>query len=171
MNKSQRTTIRESIHKAANHLGSARELAEGGYRFSDAVLSAQLCVELSVKAILNLLDVQFPPKHGWSKDDVKEIARQINERDLLGKLSAAYLGGLVPLPRLIHRMNFWSQYYLESKYGIEAGLLASAESLFERADAEHAIGHAVGSLAAAQAIDNLEEEKLAELLPPTRKPR
>jgi hypothetical protein len=52
-------------------------------------------------------------------------------------------------------MNFWAQFYITAKYGFEAEYLASAQNLFEKAEAELAIRHA-------------EECSLAATIVPTR---
>jgi hypothetical protein len=64
----------------------------------------------------------------------------------------------------LFRANFWSQFYLEAKYGMEAGYLAPAQQLFEQEDAELAARHADGCLRAARHLLYLPEERLAELV-------
>jgi hypothetical protein len=131
---------------------------------SDAIQASQVCVELSVKSILTMLDVPFPPSHGWNRQQLAEIAKHIEERGLLDRLSSQHLEFVVPLPRLLFRANFWSQFYLEAKYGMEAGYLAPAQQLFEQEDAELAARHADGCLRAARHLLYLPEERLAELV-------
>jgi HEPN domain-containing protein len=142
----------------------AKEHLKSIYRVSDSVQASQVCVELSVKAVLTLLNIPFPPSHGWNRQQLAEIAKQIKNRDLLGRLARQHLDYTVPLPRLLFRANFWSQFYLESKYGFEAGHLAPAQDLFEKEDAELAVKHADDCLRAARHLLYLPEEKIAQLV-------
>ena len=131
---------------------------------SDAVQAAQQSIELSVKALLTVLNLQYPPSHGWSRKEIAELAKQIRQRDLQTKLKQVSLDFIVRLPRLLFRTNFWSQFYLEAKYGFEAEHLAPAQDLFEKDDAELAVKHADDCLWSVRACRNLPDEKLAELL-------
>jgi HEPN domain-containing protein len=164
VDENKRKTISGWIDKASNHLDTAREHLKSIYRVSDSIQASQVCVELSVKAILTLLDVPFPPSHGWNRQQLAEIAKHIKDRDLLTKLANQHLNYSVPLPRLLFRANFWSQFYLEAKYGFEAGHLAPAQELFEKEDAELAAKHADDCFRAAWQLLYLPEEKLAELV-------
>jgi HEPN domain-containing protein len=88
MNKNKRKMIEGWINKASNQLQVAREHSKSSYRCSEVIEAAQECIELSVKAVLAILNVKFPPSHEW-KPDKKEfaaIAGQIQERQLLHKL-------------------------------------------------------------------------------------
>jgi HEPN domain-containing protein len=64
----QRKTIEGWIDKASNHLQTARDHAKSGYRCSEAVQAAQECIELSVKSVLSLLNITYPPAHYWSPE-------------------------------------------------------------------------------------------------------
>ncbi len=162
MDKSKRHIIEGWIDKASNRLSTAKEHVKGCVHYSDAVQDAQVCVELSVKAILALLDVEFPKAHGWDKEKLAKIAEQIQKIRLLDKLAEKYLH--MGLPRLIFLANFWDQFYLTAKYGMEAGYLASAQDLFGRAEAELAVSHAQECHAAASQLRFLPEEELAALI-------
>src|SRR5215467_475479 len=122
MNDTQRKTIEGWINKASNQLQTAKEYAQAAYRCSEAVQAAQQCVELSVKSILSLLNITYPKAHEWAaeKAPFAAIAKQIQERKLVEKLTSQYLHHTIPLPRLLHLMNFWGRFYLVSKYGFEA---------------------------------------------------
>jgi HEPN domain-containing protein len=120
---------------------------ESHYTASDAVLAAQHCIELSVKAVLSLLDVPFPPNHGWERKQLVEI---VNDHQILNRLKDQGLSYTIPLPRLIFRMNVWSKFYEESKYGFEAGDMAPAQDLFEKEDAVLAVKHADDAYRAAR---------------------
>jgi HEPN domain-containing protein len=157
-------TLKGWVDKASNHLDIARESLKSYYRVSEAVQASQVCVELSVKAILTLLNIPFEPSHGWTRKQLAEIAKHINERGLLARLESQNHHYTVPLPRLLIRMNLWNHFYIEAKYGFEAGHLAPAQELFEKEDAELAVRHAEGCLRAAQRILHLSEDQIEELL-------
>ncbi len=112
------------IDKASNQLQIAQQLLESRVRWSEAVEASQESVELSVKAILSLLQVEFPLTHGWSNEALARIADQIQKRQLLLKLREQNLYWAARLPRLLLLANFWAQFYLPAKYGMEAGKLA-----------------------------------------------
>jgi HEPN domain-containing protein len=96
---------------------------------------------LSVKSLLTLLGIDYPRTHGWNKEQFAKIAEDIKERQLLEKLAAQDLPH-IRLPRLLFLVNFWAQFYLQSKYGFEAAYLASAKDLFDLEDAQLAVRHA-----------------------------
>lgn len=164
MDENKRKTIQGWIDKASNHLDAAKKHLEScvSDRVSDSIQASQVCVELSVKAILTLLDIPYPLTHGWSRKELGEIAKRIQERDLLNRLAAQDLHH-IRLPRLLFRANFWSQFYLEAKYGIEAGYLAPAQDLFEKEDAELAVKHANECYYAAFILRSVSQERLAAL--------
>ncbi len=164
MDSIKRKTVEGWIEKASNHLGFAKEKVKTYYFDSECVQAAQQCVELSVKAILEFLDIDYPHVHGWNKEQLEKIAKQIRDRQLLERLAEANLGHSVRLPRLIFLANFWAQFYLQSKYGLEAGYLASAKDLFEHEDAELAVRHAEQCQSAAWGLRCLDEQKLAAIV-------
>ena len=163
---SRRPTIADGwIDKASNHLQMARDHIKSRTRHSEVVESAQECIELSVKSALTLLHIQYAPSHGWEQDKKQfaAIAMQIQERNLLEKLAAHYLGSTVPLPRLLFLVNFWARFYSTAKYGFEAENLASAQELIHMEEAELAVKHAEECLGAASTLRYLAEDKLRSL--------
>ena len=166
MNNIQRKTIEGWIDKASNQLLAAKEHVKSSYQCSEAIQAAQQCIELSVKSILSLLCVKYPKAHEWPSDQkpFTAIARQIQERKLIEKLANQHLDYEIPLPRLIFLMNFWAQFYLESKYGFEAEYLSSAQDLFKRKEAELAVQHAEECQRAVSALRYYDKTKLASLL-------
>src|SRR6266852_4184588 len=107
----KRRIVEGWIDKAGNQLQVAKEHLKSYYRYSEAVQASQECVELSVKAVLSLLDVEYAPNHGWDKTQFSKIAEQIHARQVNEKLRAKHLGH-IRLPRLLLLTNFWSQFYL-----------------------------------------------------------
>jgi len=143
MNTRQVDTIRKSIDKAQTQLTEARNLLVTSYgrrQYSDAIVGAQVCIELSVKGLLALLGVRAGRTHGKGKEWLKSVADQIMERGLLEKLEKQNLRHEIRLPRLLFLMNHWAEFYLEAKhgYGDDLGYLAPAEELIERGDVENA---------------------------------
>jgi HEPN domain-containing protein len=167
MNGTPRSTIEGWIDKASNQLDSARDHAKHFRTASEAIQAAQQCVELSVKSVLSLLDITYPPAHEWQPDGkpFRDIAKQIRTRRLLERLAAQHIDHSVRLPRLLFLMNLWARFYLTAKYGFEVEQLAPASELFERDEADLSIQHADECLRAARFVLYLDHEKLASLLP------
>jgi HEPN domain-containing protein len=162
MDKSKRKVLEGWVEKASTHLQTAKDHLKGGVHYSDAVQACQVCVELSVKAILAFLDVEFSKAHGWDKEKLAKIAEQIQKRKVLDKLAEQFVH--IQLPRLIFLANFWDQFYLQAKYGMEAGYLASAQDLLNRDEADIAIKHAEECYNAAFQIRFLSEDKLEAIV-------
>ena len=156
------------IEKASNQLQVAKEHSKSSIQYSEAIQAAQECIELSVKSILSLLDITFSPSHGWEQDKKQfvTIAEQIQEKQIIDKLTAQYLNHIVNLPRFLFLVNFWAQFYTTAKYGFEAGYLAPAKDLFKKEEAELAVQHAQECYRAASHLRYLSEDKMAALLSP-----
>jgi HEPN domain-containing protein len=163
VDENKRKLIDGWIAKASNHLDTARTHVQSTYRISDAIQTAQVCVEMSVKAILAILEIGYPPSHGWNEKELRKIAEQIEERMLLTRMKEQDFGH-IGLPRLLVLVNFWDQFYIQAKYGIEAGNLAPAQDLFQKPEAELAIAHADECLSAAWYFQSTSGEKLAAIL-------
>jgi hypothetical protein len=112
------------------------------------------------------LDVPFSFSHGWKQDEnqFKKIAKQIQERQLLDKLAEQGLNHTVNLPRLLFLANLWGDFYIEAKYGYEAGNLAPAKDLCKEGEAKLAEQHALECYDAAYQVRSLGERQLAALL-------
>jgi HEPN domain-containing protein len=160
MEESNRRTIEGWIDKANNQLQAARKHMETHTQWSDAIEAAQESIELSVKSILSLLQVNYSLTHGWNNEALTQIANQIQKRQLLSKLRAHNVYWATRLPRLLLLANFWAQFYLPAKYGIEAGKLAPPQDLFEEPEAALAIRHAEECSRAASELRYLAEDKL-----------
>ncbi len=162
MNDNKRNLINGWLDKASNHLSSAREHVKS-YGISDAIQAAQLCVELSVKVVLTILELDFPHSHGWNEKQLRQIAEQIEKRRLLTRFKEQCWFNF-RLPRLLILVNFWEQFYIQAKYGVEAGNLAPAQDLFEKSEADLAIAHAEECLGQANFLRIQPEEKLTAIL-------
>ncbi len=167
MDESKRRMVEGWLDKASAHLQMAKEHLKSYYRVTEAIQASQVCVELSVKAVLTILGIDYPASHGWDEKQLAKIAAQVQDRKLPQRLAEQELG-YIRLPRLLILVNFWEQFYIQAKYGIEASNLAPPQDLFEREDAELAVRHADQCLSAADHIRYLSEERLAAILNPPR---
>lgn len=165
MDKNKRKTIEGLIDKAFNQLESAKQHLSFLHN-SEAVQAAQECIELSVKAILSFLEIEYPLSHQWKQDKAQfnNLAKQIKDRKVLDRLEELYLASAIPLPRLIFLMNFWAESYNAAKYGFEAGHLASAKDIFTVKEADLAVDNAEECYRAALNISVLSDEDLSILL-------
>jgi HEPN domain-containing protein len=165
LNKQKRNLIEGWLQKAFNQLHTAREHLKFACRPSESIQAAQECIELSVKAILSILNIQYSKKHGWeiNKEEFEKIAKQISDANILEKLANENLSH-IKLPRLIMLMNFWSQLYLPSKYGYSPNDLAPAKDLFDLKEAKLAVEHAEECYNSANILVHLSEDKLKKLL-------
>lgn len=152
------------VDQAGTHLSTARERAKSPYTVAEAVQSAQTCIELSVKAVLVFLDIDFPKAHGWGEKQMQALAEQVRKQRLMEKLAEHNHNWSVNLPRLFVLMNFWGEFYLLAKYGMEAGSLATPKELFQTEEAELAIRHAEECQRAASHLRYLTPEQTELLL-------
>jgi len=152
------------IDKAGNQLQAAKYHLKSYYRCSESIEASQECVELSVKSILSLLEIEYHLSHGWNREQFSSIAEQIQKKQLLEKLTAQNLYNSSRLPRLLLLANFWAQFYLPAKYGFEAGYLAPAQDLFTKQEAELAVQHAEECYRAVLELRYISEDKLVAIL-------
>ncbi len=171
MTNSKRRLIEGWIDKASNQLQAAQQYSKSYIQYSEAIQAAQECIELSVKSVLSLFNITFSHSHGWEQEKKQfiSIAEQIQKKRLIDKLTAQYLNHTVNLPRLLFLVNFWAQFYITAKYGLEAGHLAPAKDLFKKEEAELSIQHARECYEAASHLRYLGEDKMAILLSPYEK--
>jgi HEPN domain-containing protein len=164
LDRQKRKTLEGWIDTACTQLRSARDHLGSRRRYAACIEAAQECIELSVKAVLSLLAIEFEPRHAWNGDELASIAEQIQRRHLLETLKEQHLDHCAHLPRLLLLMNLWGPFYVPAKYGFEAGHLAPAEDLCGEGEAELALQHAAECHAAASELRHLSEERLAALL-------
>lgn len=162
MDEHKRKMVEGWIDKASNHLQVAKKSFDS-FNYSESIEASQECIELSVKSILSLLNIDHSKTHGWTKDQFLKIAKQIKEKKILTKLKKLYLDH-IKLPRLLLLNNFWAQFYIHAKYGIEAEHLAPPQELFNKKDAEFALNHAEECNRAASIFKNLNEDSLATII-------
>jgi HEPN domain-containing protein len=163
MSRSKRKTIEGWIEKAGHQLQAAKDHSQSYYHSSEAIEAAQECIELSIKSALFLLGIEYKFKHAWSWEDFVDIAKQIQQKQLLDRLEEQNVYYCLRLPRLLLLANLWGHFYLPAKYGF-AEYLASAQDLFEKQEAELAVLHAGECYQAALELRNLGEDKLAAIL-------
>jgi HEPN domain-containing protein len=151
MDKHKRNRIEGDLNKAQIHLNSAREHVKN-IHYSESVQASQVCIEFSVKSILDLLEVECPPRHKWGEKQLANIAKQIRDKQILEKPEAQY----IHVPRLLFLLNFWGEFYISAKYGFEEGDLAPARDLIRDGEAKLAVQHAEECwLAASQVFDQI----------------
>lgn len=164
MDPNKRKLAEGWLDQASTHLSTARERVKSHYTVAEAVQSAQFCVELSVKAVLVFLDIDFHKSHEWGEKQMKALADQVRSKKVMEKLAEHNLNWHVNLPRLLFLMNFWGEFYLLAKYGMEAGSLATPKELFQTDEAELAIRHAEECERAASHLRYLPPEQAKELV-------
>ncbi len=153
------------LNKARDQLQTAEKYIETRVNWSDAIQAAQQAIELSVKSLLLILNIDFPRQHAWDKDALAQIAAQIKQRELITAMQEQYIFWPTHLPRYLMIVNLWGHTYLPAKYGIEAHNLASPEELFEEPEAKLAVEHAKDCIRAASELSVAPCEKLASITP------
>ncbi len=144
MDESKLKMIDGWIKKASNKFYHAKDLIESRTQFSEVIQESQECIELSVKSLLLLLEIDFPHKHGWDLDSnqISEIIKKLKSKRVNEIIETKNLQYVVHLPRLLFLINFWSKFYIAAKYGISKEYFASADELFQKDEAELSIKHA-----------------------------
>lgn len=130
MDKNVRKKLEGWKDKAQKQLRIADDCLKR-HEYSESVQASQESIELSVKTILSLLEIEFPTSHEWKPESkpFDKIASQIKERKIIERIEEVRLYNL-RLPRLLFIFNFWGQFNTVAKYGYEKGDLASARDLF-----------------------------------------
>jgi HEPN domain-containing protein len=163
VDQNKRKMIEGWLTKASAHLHTAKEDLQSIHHITESIQASQVCVELSVKSILTTLEIEYPTTHGWDHKQLAKIAQRVHDRKLLQRLADHNLGH-IRLARLLTLVNFWDQFYLQAKYGIEAGNLAPPQDLFDHDEAELAAKHAYECWAAANHFRHLTDDVLAAIL-------
>ena len=115
------------LKQAGRRLRTAKgALDEDDYAF--AIRQSQECVELSLKAALRLVGIDYPKVH-----DVSLVLERVGDR--FPEWFAREVGFMAKASRTL------TEYRGPSVYGIEANLVPP-EELFDRDDAERALGYA-----------------------------
>lgn len=161
-NMRKRKLIEGWLDKASKQKRTAEEHLNSGVGQSESIQASQECIELSVKSILELLNIDYPRKHSWTRDQLGGLAKQIHERALVDKLAEHNLSHM-ELPRLLLLANLWGHLYVPAKYGYSDGYLAAAHELFRPNDAKLALEHATECYAAASELADLDDDKLSAI--------
>ncbi len=151
MERDNRRLAEGWIDKADKHLRKAEEYNKSYGHASEVVEAAQICVELSVKAVFKLLDIEYPYQHGIepNREQFKELARQL--RAFQNEFEVHTLS-YIRLPRLLFLLNFWSHFYTVAKYGYDVESLAAARELFGDNEAALAVENARECLTASRQL-------------------
>jgi len=110
---------------AYRQLQEAREKA-GAWQWADAAKAAQLCVELSVKGMLKLFDIEYPPEHDVS-DRLVMIPKKV-------KGLPDYVVESIARTRICSKV--WEPAHALAVYG---GIDISPSRLFKETDAKAAM--------------------------------
>ena len=151
------------IEKAGNQLRTAEGHLQSYMQFSECIQASQQCIELSVKAILLFVGIEYGSTHGLDPQQLSKVAKQIQDTGLLDKLADQNLAH-IRLPRLLFLANFWAQFYVTAKYGFQSGYLAAPKDLFDREEAVLSLQHANECFNAALQFRCLDDRKLAALV-------
>ena len=110
-------------------------------RYSESVSASQECIEFSVKAIFSFFNVEFTKEHKIREQKFKEVYNKIPQEC---KEKYNY-------PRIYLLSNFWSEFYIEAKYGFEI-LKIGSDKIFEKGEADLALQHAYETKEASWAV-------------------
>jgi HEPN domain-containing protein len=131
------------IRKATKLLEEAKRESESySSSPSNVVINCQQCIELSAKAVMKIMDLDFPREHQLLFR-VQKGSKKLSEefKELLKKEMPKHFSYQEELPRLIFLTYFWHEFYTIGKYGIDE-LDISPDELFKKEDAELAVKHA-----------------------------
>jgi len=122
----------ESWLRRANHkLEEAEVQLKQKYNYSESVSASQECIDLSIKAIFSIVEVEFIKEH-----KIKEV----EFKSLLDKIPQD-LKNIYNYPRIYLLSKFWSYFYITAKYGLEK-LKIGADKVFKEEEADLALKHA-----------------------------
>jgi hypothetical protein len=140
MDKFKRKMAENWIDQAQRQWSASRDHLQHG-RYPETVQAAQQCCELCLKAIFSFIDIGYPREHGLDRQEMCRIANELRERNISDRL-LKHADLCVGLGRLLFLVNFWAEFYLIAKYGIQDGYLASADELLTDKEAALAAEHA-----------------------------
>ena len=146
----------ENLIKKAKDLVSNAEEEIKNYStsYSNVISWCQTAIELSGKAILKIMGLDFPRKHQLLFGKKGEINPLV--KTLLQKNFPKYFLYKDEIPRVIFLTYFWYNFHTLAKYGIDE---IPPDKLFIKEDAELALKHAKDCIKVA---DNLLIQKKVE---------
>lgn len=164
MLRHERRAVEGRIEGAGRQLDRARENAKSSL-YSDSVKAAQECIELSIKAILNLFEIRYPHRHLFKEEEIVKVAEDIRSRHILESLENQGVNG-INLPRILFLLNFWGTIYTKPKYGLEyrSGVIISPQDLFSKPEASLAVQHAEECYEAALQLSKLDDCKILNIV-------
>jgi len=140
--KEKRAEMAEGYLRTASRSKDDAERHRDAGHYSDSIRASQTCIELSVKSMYKLLDVEFRPDHRLQEAEYEQLMRKI-PKDL----------NYIKFPRIFLFANFWAEFYTKAKYGLET-LQVPPDKLFEKEEAELALKHADECYYAAYQLKN-----------------
>ena len=117
------------LKRAWNKLNEAKQHLKS-FNYPESISASQECIELSIKAVFMLLQVEYPRRHEFKEEEFEEVLKKIPEK-------LRYLD----FPKLYLYSKFWLNFYTVAKYGLEK-IGVGPEKLFEKEEAELALKHA-----------------------------
>ncbi len=143
--ESRRTFVVDYLRKARN-LHADAERRHKDKRYADVISAVQESLEFVIKALLIAARVEPPKTHQLHDRKFRPELTKLAE-NIKGDLDADAWQKL-DLPRLLFLASFWSEFYLQAKYGSEV-LGTGPYGLFREAEAALALAHlreAIGRL-------------------------
>jgi HEPN domain-containing protein len=121
----------ESWLSRANHkLEEAGVQLKQRYNYSESVSASQECIELSIKAIFSIVEINFTKEHEIKEDEFKNLFDKIPQD----------LKNIYNYPRIYLLSKFWSYFYITAKYGVEK-LKIGSDKVFKEEEADLALKH------------------------------
>lgn len=118
------------LQRANNKLDEARSQSKK-FNYSESVSASQECIELSIKAIFSITEIEFAKEHKIKEGEFKKLLEKIPND----------LKNIYNYPRIFLLSEFWSYFYITAKYGLEK-LKIGSDKLFTNKEANLALEHA-----------------------------
>lgn len=118
------------LRRANNKLDEARNQLKQKCNYSESVSASQECIELSIKSIFSIAEIEFTKTHEIKDEEFERLLDNIPD-DLK----------FYNYPRIYLLSEFWSYFYITAKYGFEK-LKIGSDKLFNGKEANLALEHA-----------------------------
>jgi HEPN domain-containing protein len=119
------------LRRASHKLEEAEVQLNQKYNYSESVSASQECIELSIKAIFSIAGVEFTKEHKIKEEEFKNLLDKIPQN----------LNNIYNYPRIYLLSEFWSNFYITAKYGLEK-LKIGSDKIFKKEEADLALKHA-----------------------------
>lgn len=119
------------LKRANNKLDEAKNQLQQKFNYPESVSASQECIEFSIKALFSIAKIKFTKGHKIKEEEFKNILDKIPEM----------LKNIYNYPRIYLLSEFWSYFYITTKYGLEE-LKIGSDKLFTNKEAILALEHA-----------------------------